>query len=446
MRVRRAIITTLLLIFVGATSTAHANYAFQGIVSVSGGWTSNAAGSAATAGGTDGDGLFIISPSLVFTSALARAVQRLQYTFLTQLYASHPELASINNRLDWTGFFLPSPTTDLMVGAYAQHAQLNNINLATADPGVGGITRAGTLSYWGAGLTETLTWHWSPVGRLVQGAGFTAFIPQATGLGQSYTGTLSLGAHRTFRRDSFGGDLQLNYIYYGETRGPVTNSDGTIEPDGVVLPTQQQISGNFMFRWRHDFERFWVVGLGTGVATVFRATDGGGQVWQPAGEALVQYVHPRTQLELMYTRGMVPSALVQRTFVADTLTLRGTVPFPEKSRLSFTAGGTYSHNVVADALTGDTGSTVDVFFVEGSLNWQPLTWLTVFTRYQYQNQLADESQDPPIPSLERHLVLVGLIGTYPAEGAAYVPTRAPARVDRSDAVSIPDVHSEPPRR
>jgi hypothetical protein len=155
----------------------------------------------------------------------------------------------------------------------------------------------------------------------------------------------------------------------------------------------------------------------------------------------VHYVHPKIQLDLIYSRGMVPNPYVQSTFVADSVVLRGTVPFGEKSHLSLSGSGTYTHDEAADTINGSIGTTVNLFYVDLSLNWNPRDWLIVFLRYDYQNQLADATQTPPIASLERHVVLVGLTITYPPQGAAVVANGPPIRVDRSDAVTIPDVHT-----
>ena len=115
---------------------------------VSGGWTSNAAG----ATGNNPDGLFLISPGVIFTSALPRVIQRLAYTFSTMLYIDHSELDNISNRLDWTAQFLPSPTTEVQLNVYVLQSQLNGF--ANTDLTAGQVTHTGVLNYWGAGLTE----------------------------------------------------------------------------------------------------------------------------------------------------------------------------------------------------------------------------------------------------------------------------------------------------
>ena len=82
-----------------------------------------------------------------------------------------------------------------------------------------------------------------------------------------------------------------------------------------------------------------------------------------------------------------------------------------------------------------------LFYVDGALNWNPRDWLIIFTRYTYQSQFPDSTQPTQIVSIDRHLILAGLTVLYPPQGAAVVATGQPVRVDRSDAVTIPDVHT-----
>jgi hypothetical protein len=448
MRARRAILP-LSVLLAGLPSVAGAKYAFQASVALSGGWTNNASGASANTPGTptDSDFFFLISPSVVFTSALPRAVQRISYNFSTQLYASHPELASLANRLDWGGFFAPSASTELLLGVYGSQSQINTVNVTTVDSATtpAQVTRPGSFNYFGAGANETLLWNWSKTGRLIQGAGFGAFIPTSSGLGTTYTGSGSLGTDYSFRRDAIGGDVKLDYVYFDAQRGPVTNPDGTVNPDGIVVPVQQQILGNALARWRHDFGNFWNTELDFGVVVVMRASDGGGQIWQPAGAAAVRYLHPKISGELAYSHGAAPSALVQTTFMNDTVSLRGGAPLGAKSKLAFGAGATYTHGQALDSNNGTVGSAINLFLVDASLNWAPVDGLTLFTRYQYQNQLGDETLNPPIASFSRHLVMLGLTYIYPPVGAAVVPARLSQRVDKSDEVGIPDLHSQQPR-
>jgi hypothetical protein len=415
-------------------SSAHANYAFQGTLTVSGGYTTNAAGAAGNTPGNPADGLFLINPGVVFSSALPRAIQRISCNFLTQLYIEHPQLDSITNRLEYLGLFLPSRTTELQLSAYVLQSQINGANV---EVNAGQVTRGGSEPFFGTGLTELFTWNLSQNLHLTQGAGFVAFIPTLAGVSPTYTGSLSLGVTRTWRRDSFAGNLQLGYFYYGETFNPVTNADGTVDATNIVA-ARQQANGQFLFEWRHDFQHFWTIRLAAGVATVFGISDDT-QLWQPAGAAGVNYTHPKFQAELLYTRGIVPNPVVSHTFVSDTVALHGTVPFGEKSHMALSGGGSFAHYQEADF--GATGTPVNVFFVDASLNYLPRDWLTIFVRYIYQNQLPEEGEQSEIPSLERHQVLLGLSIIYPPQGAVVVPNGPPIRVDRSDAISIPDVHS-----
>jgi hypothetical protein len=365
-------------------------------------------------------------------------VQRLSYNFFTQLYAVHSSLDSISNRLEWSGVFLPSKTTELTIGTYLLQSQING---ATVDYGLGQVTTIGRQSFWGVGANELLNWQIDQNHIFKQGATFSTYIPTTTGVDPNYTVSLDLAIARVWGRDAFAGRLQLAYYRYGETRGPTKNNDGTVDPDGVVSPLQQQIGGQFLFDWRHDFQHFWNINLAAGVATVFRAEDGGGQIWQPAGTAAAHYTHPKVQLDLIYNRGLIPNAVVQRTFVGDTLALRGTVPFGERSKLALSGGASYVHYQEADTFTGDIGTKVNLFYVDATLTWAPIDWLVVFSRYSYQNQLADDTQRTPIASIERHQVMLGLTATYPPRPAAVVPQGPAVRVDKADVEPIPDVHS-----
>jgi hypothetical protein len=429
--------TIAFLVVVAPPTTGRANYTFQGIVGVSGGYTSNASGGAANSPDAQPDALILVTPGVVFTSALARAIQRLSYNFSAQFYAKHPDLATLSNRLDWNGLFQPSRTTELVLNSYVLQSRLNS---ATPDS-LGQLTRVGTQTYWSVGLTEALLWTLSPQLRLTQNLSFNGFLPTTDAIGQSYTTTAGVGLLRVFRRDSFGADFQFGDYFYREARGPITNPDGTVDPHGIVTPSRDELSAQLMLRWRRDLGVFWNINLGFGAATLFRATDGGGRIWQPVGEAGVHYVHPRIQLALTYARSLTPSPIVQSTFVTDNVGLHALLPFGFKSHVNFTGGGSYVHFQDADTFTGNLSTKVDLFLVDAALDWMPRDWLSVFTRYTYSNQLASTQSNPPVASIERHIFLVGLSIVYPPQGAALVPKSSPIRVDRSDAVDIPDLHA-----
>ncbi len=445
MRARRAIALTLLAV-VALPSAARANYAFQGVVSASGGWTNNASGAPVNSPTTptDPDSFFIISPGVVFTSSLARAVQRLAYTFSALIYSHHPELSTLTNRLEWMAAITPTRQSELLLTAFGSQFQLNTLNTVSIDsPMPVQLTRAGTQTYWNAGTTESLIWAASTQWRLLQTGSFLALIPQGVGLSQSYTASGSIGAERLFRANAFAGILRLDYIYYQEQRGPVTNPDGTVNPDGVVLPTQQDVVNNLSGRWRRDVGNFWNLELSGGVFLLMRATDGGGRIWQPTAVAAVHYLHPKFQSDLMYTHGAFPNPLVEEVLVSDLVTLRATVPLSVKARVAFNAGGYYSHSREFDSVHGSLSGAIDLIGVDGGLTYSPVAGLALFGRYNFLYQAGGGTAAVPIPDLERHTVLFGLIGTYPTEAATVVPSRHALRVDGSDMTAIPDLHAQP---
>ena len=344
MRARRAIVP--LLVAVLLPSVAQAKYAFQGLGTLSAGWTSNAAGTPENTGTpTTSDFFFIVNPSVVFTSALPRALQRVTYSLSAQLYLTHSELDSLNNRLSWSGFFRRRPTRSSSPRSTPRRRSSTASTCSARlglDAAAGHAARARRIS--GAQApTRCLIWSLTKNSRLIEGLGFSTLIPTTAGLGDTYTGSGSLGYDYLFRKDAFGGDFKLDYIYYQQVRGPITNADGTVDPNGIVQPTRQQLSFNLLAKWRRDFGYYWNTSLDAGAMLVMRADDGGGRIWEPAGAAAVHYLNPKIQADLSYSHGAAPNALVQQTFISDVVSLRAALPFGVKSKLSFSASASYSH-------------------------------------------------------------------------------------------------------
>src|SRR5262245_16180038 len=121
-------------------STAWASVDLQGQLSTSGGYNSNVTNAPTNANlSTDpnaprveADEFFDVRPSLVLTAGTPRALNRLAYAFSANLFLEHSNANSYSHALDWAGFFLLSPTTDLLVTANGSYAQTNT--LTTLNP------------------------------------------------------------------------------------------------------------------------------------------------------------------------------------------------------------------------------------------------------------------------------------------------------------------------
>src|SRR3954454_11530750 len=137
---------------------AHAKSSIQGQVLASAGWDNNVLGVPADQNPQQ-DAIFEIRPSLILPPGTARLVNRLSYTFDATLFATATEADSYTQRLDWTGFFQTSKTTDLLVLASFQQGRLNTFNLTTGSAAQPiGVQPGGGVTFLGGTASESLGW------------------------------------------------------------------------------------------------------------------------------------------------------------------------------------------------------------------------------------------------------------------------------------------------
>lgn len=302
----------------------------------------------------------------------------------------------------------------------------------------------GGVTFIGATASEAFGWEVDPHWRLVETLAFNGYWPlDPRDSPDSYSLDGHLVAERSFRKDALGLDLRSAYSLYGEVRGPTAAPDGTAIPDGVVTPRQQVLINELTAKWRHDYGHFWNTELDAGVVETNRVEGGGTAIWQPAGRAALRYLHDYGQVDLSYAHTVQPNVLLGQTFAVDQVLLRGNVPLGRETHVVFDASLAYQYARQIDFDTGGDLSHTNVFLVDATLGYAPRKEIQVFARYQFFDQLGTVGDFDPQPSFLRHVVLVGIIGTYPGEAAATVPTRQALRVDRSDMTGIPAPHSEP---
>ncbi len=449
-RMGRIAAAAIALVTAGGAARAQ-KLVLQGSVLADAGWTDNVLSVPANpppgTAGPQQDGFAEIRPSLIFTANHPRVITRLAYTFDANLYFSHSEADSYSNRLDWTGFFLTSKTTELLTTLSVQEGRLNTFNFSTASATTPiQVTPAGGTTFVGASFQELFNWDITSKWRFSQSLGFNSYFPLVP---RTSPDTYDLDTHwtadRAFKHDALAGDLRLDYSLYTQVRGPVLNADGSTNPDGVVTAQESQLILAPVGKWRHDYGHFWNSELDAGLIVVFPITQTGSPQLQPAAYAAIRYLHLYAQAELSYAHTVQPNAITAQTFALDQVALRGAIPFGLKSHVSLATSVGYQHGRILDFAGSGTLATVDLVLVDATVTWQPRPEVAVFARYQFFDQLGNASDAVPEPTFARNTVMVGLIGTYPGAPAAVVPTRAALRVDRSDAVGIGEPHSEAPK-
>jgi hypothetical protein len=149
----------------------------------------------------------------------------------------------------------------------------------------------------------------------------------------------------------------------------------------------------------------------------------------------------------MYQHMVQPNAVAASTFAVDEVALRGTLPFPEKTHLYFSATAAYQHARQIDFATGLTLTRAEIAVVDGTLRFQPRQDIGAFARVSLFEQIGHPDDGPQAQlNIRRTVIMLGLNITYPGQPVARVPSQQSVRVDRSDMESIPEPHSQEPQR
>lgn len=391
------------------------------------------------------DFFFELRPGLLLSSAAPRAVTRTEYFFQADLFATHPEGNSYSNTLSWQGFFLPSPRSELLFSVLGQQGRLNTFNLN--EPSVGSPVTvvnaaAASTSFAQATASEVLLYHLPQAWNVTQTVIARLWFDLQPGqLPNVYETIATGGADHRWKVDALGFNLNTDYVYYDQVRDPRTNV--------VTAQPQQQLLNRLMLRYRRDLNSFWSTELDAGIVEASTLGGSGNIIVQPAGIAALRYNNLRGSGELAYQHMTEPNAVAASTFAMDEVALRGTLPFPQRSRMYLSATAAYQHARQIDFDTGLTLTTAEVVVVDATLRWQPRPEVGVFARYSLFDQFGHAPSEPELVSqgqlsIRRTVVMVGINVLYPGVPVSRVPNRqsvTQGRVDRADVDMIPEPHS-----
>ena len=331
------------------------------------------------------DFFFELRPGFLLTSSTSRAVTRLEYFFQADLFATHSEGNSYSNTLSWNGFFLPTPRSELLLTVLGQQGRLNTFNLTEPSSG-SPVTvlpaQASSTDFAQASVGEVLLNHLPQNWNVTQSATARAWFDLTPGVVPNvYAGELEANIDHRWKLDSLGLNLHVDYVYYDQVRSPTT--------DAVTAPPQQQVLSRLQLRYRRDWTNFWNSELDGGVVEANSVgANGDLSIWEPSALAALRYNHRRGNVELLYQHMVAPNAVGGSTFAVDEASLRGTLPFPERTRMYFSATAAYQHARQIDAVTGLTSSTAEVIVADATLRWQPRPEIGIFARYSLSDQIG----------------------------------------------------------
>jgi hypothetical protein len=431
-------------------ATARAKVSLQGGGTASAAWTDNIlnAPNEQIPGGAprESDFFFQLGPKLILSAASPQLLQRLSYTFTTDLFVHHSEANSYSNQLDWTANLTPTPRSLMLLSLASTEGKVSTFTFdhPSADVGVGVQPQNSNTDFFNQRALEHLEHSLTGFWRLSQSLRLSFFVPLERGrLPDSYEVYGDLGVERLFKLDALGLVARVDFVEFVQPRNPVTN---------VAAPNQSQVLTGLVARWRRDWSRSWSTEAALGVVGVVAASDDPnqptGSAWRPSALAALRWTRDIGSAELRYTHDATPNALTGNTFDSDSVTLQGGVAVvPAKMFFGATVG--YSHSRLLALSSTAAGQTANVVVTDVTVGWQPLPILGVFARYS----LLDQFGYPPmgdvpalLPNIKRNTVMLGINVLYPERTAAPVATRASTRVDQNDQPMFPEVHAPEPKQ
>ncbi len=375
-----------------------------------------------------------LRPSLVLTTASARIVQQLTYTFSYTYFFRNAAANGYSNTLSWAGAMYPSRRSELVLGIITSQSEVTTQSFAT-DPGAPVLLRPGRVNAFSFSVREQLSHELTSRVRLGQTLTISITDPITpktipTNISTDLGGTVDY----TWRKTALGAVARVNYFQSLEQKGEGTLPDGTMG-QVVLSPSQAFFTSTLMVRWRQDFGNFWSSDLALGVLHTV-GTTGRGQLG-PSAAAALRYSRPEASAGLTYSHSTQPSPFLAQNFLSDSIGLAVAAPLGTETKLSLnlSTSYTYSRQLLGDGSEGGRShqATGDV-----SLSYNPIPGLSLYLRGQAIHQLSIEGSAFPLPSVFRNSVLIGINGFYPAQAAAIVPRALASRVDGTDRVLIQD--------
>jgi hypothetical protein len=416
----------------------------QGVISVAIGYSDNilSAPDAPVPGrpGPQGSAFGEVSPGVVFYYETPRVSHALRYTFSATAAFQADAADSLANNLAYSGRFETTERTELLLGLVATHGRvlaISGAQSAAVTPVEAAPPGATTQYYVQGGGTEALSFEVSENVRFEQGLSGQAYIPveEDAGRPRVYNAGLSLGVERSWRDDSLGLTVSTAYTQFAE------HTVGT-----ALVFARHELVNIVAGTWDHDYSDHWSSQLTLGALQAMRATDGGGQLYQPTGRAGILYTREEGQAELAFSHTVQPNVQIGTMVLQDELTLRAAVPIAasDSDALSLEAVGGLEQARALDE-RGDLADPLTVVVADAALTYTPLD-LPVDLDLSIRYQLARQTADDVLQQFTRHTALLSLSLTVPTRdmpGPALVrpyrrpPPEAPPRPPTNSGTGKP---------
>ncbi len=439
------------MIFI-AGGTAHAGVAVQGVLTASAGVTDNvqSAPTEPVVGqvGRQTDLIVTLTPGLILTAGNSRSVIRLQYLFNSIVYAKNTDADTYTNTFLVNAFFVPSKRTTLSLNLNineGRQSTFNNVQDSTAAAQVQ-IVPPAILDLLNISAGETFVGETSKRSRFLETLSFATSYQ----LGGSDQGTPTtqdiigrLGYDYSFARDLVGVDVNFDYAIFPALTGPLIAGQGRVDPEGAIAPRRDQLTLTPLARWNRDLTYFLSIRANLGAVLLLDPNNSDYVSAEPAGGLGLNLFGRTAQLDASYQHGASTNLLLRQQYLTDTVALRGTFRFGDRSPFSLSLGLSYSYQrqVDVDKSTGAVGHSI---LGDITLGYTPVPFATLFLRYNVIDQIGRPSDLQPVPDMYRNTLLFGVSLIYPPAISLEVPKSAVGvRADGRDGPSISSSKSTP---
>jgi hypothetical protein len=391
-----------------------------------------------------------VRPGVLFTWETPRMIQVLEADAEVLEYATHNNTdPSFTLAGRWEALFLPTPRSQLGLGADASNGHLNALTARnTPDQTSVNVVPAGSAEVRNADATEFLSWQATKETRTNQQAyvrwaatNDDAVMPTTT---DSVEVGLGLGFDRTFTRDDFG--LQVGGSALRLER---------IAPAGSTAGSRldQQLNPTATGSWRHDYTKHWSTSLSAGLVYVNpygtdphnpMAMDRRAAAYPVYGGTLA-YTDVWGGATLTAARGVSPNLYIAQNTVSDGVTAKILLPMPwldsrpRNGDPLFTALGSLGveRTQLVDPDTSDLQGSFQLARADIGLQWQPRASVKYTLRYEFVYQHGDAIASAITPSYYRNSLFFEFAFRYPEIVATQVPrTNGSVRADGGDLAPV----------
>jgi hypothetical protein len=362
-----------------------------------------------------------VTPELSAVFVRPRTFTELTYSVTGAMHSQLPvELA---NRMTLGVSHEVSKRTQLFVSAEVFQTSLTNLLTSgtSADTELA-VLPAADSRFLGVRGAEGLSWEASPRVRIGQSVGAAFVTSLDTAPMRNYVVNALVSADHTWKLDALGGEVRAAYAA------------------NEVTPkiTQRVVTFTAGPRWRHDFSPRLSTFVALGGTLILSPDPGTGIVVASAARGSLLYSLATARLDLSVVSGAEPNLLTGQILRTNQVSLRATVPLSERHRVFGGASIGYLRGGNLLVRRADLSGDFQGILADADVIWTATDSFQLFARYQFFDQIADDTPLRSNPAVVRSAALVGIQFFTVPPGRTNGRFREPQRVDRSDgAASAP---------